>query len=292
MRVKVLVTGAGGMLAQAVLPAFAAAGHEVTGATHAALDVTDREAVRRAIGEQRPQAVLHLASFTHVDRCESERALAFRVNVDGTRHVAEAAAEADALVVAISSDYVFNGEAAAPYHEYDRADPRSVYGASKWEGEQAVRAANPRHQVVRTSWLFGAGGPNFVDTILARARAGQALRVVDDQRGSPTWTGHLAEGLQRLLASGAVGTFHCTNTGDCTWYELAAYALARAGVQTSLERTDTASFPRPARRPSYSVLSPALFEHATGWRMPPWQEGVERHLAATAEPAAARRGNA
>jgi dTDP-4-dehydrorhamnose reductase len=289
---KVLVTGAGGMLARAALPAFAAAGHEVRGLARAELDVTELGAVRRAVTAFRPDAVLHLASFTHVDRCETESDRAFQVNAAGARNVAQAAAEAGAVVVALSSDYVFGGDAATPYREYDAAAPRSVYGASKWAGEQAIREVNPRHQIVRTSWLFGAGGPNFVDTVLGRARAGEALRVVDDQRGSPTWTGHLAEGLVRLLGTGALGTFHCTNRGECTWYDLAAFVLGRAGVPAALARTDTASFPRPARRPAYSVLSPALFEHATAWHMPPWQEGVERHLSQAAEPAAARRGGA
>jgi dTDP-4-dehydrorhamnose reductase len=130
--------------------------------------------------------------------------------------------------------------------------------------------------------LFGPGGPNFVDTILARARAGQGLRVVDDQRGSPTFTRDLAQGLLRLLEAGTFGTYHCTNAGDCTWYDLAVHALACAGLDVPLERTDTASFPRPARRPAYSVLSNGRFERVTGWRMPPWQDAVRRHLEATA----------
>lgn len=277
------------MLARAAVPAFAAAGHEVALHARADLDVTDAEAVRRAVSAYRPEAVLHLAAFTKVDACESDPATAFRVNAEGARNVAHAAADVSAAVIALSTDYVFAGDATSPYREDDPVDPRSVYGASKWAGEQAVREMNPRHQIVRTSWLFGAGGSNFVDTILGRARAGEALRVVDDQRGAPTWTGHLAQGLVRLLASDAWGTFHCTNRGACTWYDLAAYALERAGADAPLARTDTASFPRPARRPAYSVLSPERFEQATGWRMPTWQEGVDAHLAALAEPAAARK---
>ncbi|HET7225719.1 MAG TPA: dTDP-4-dehydrorhamnose reductase [Candidatus Eisenbacteria bacterium] len=276
---RVLATGGGGMLARAAVPAFMGAGHDVLALTKAELDVTDPDAVRRAVRDARPDWVLHLAAFTHVDACETEAWRAFAVNGFGAANVAAAAREAGAGISAISTDYVFPGDAREPYREHDPAAPRSTYGASKWVGEECVRWTNPRHQVVRTSWLFGAGGPNFVDTILAKARAGDALRVVDDQRGSPTWTGHLAEGLLALVARGTPGTYHCTSSGACTWFDLAAYALERAGVRASLERTDTASFPRPARRPAWSVLSAEAFERATGWRMPDWRQGVDRYLA-------------
>jgi len=280
--VRVLVTGAAGMLGQAVMPALAAGGHAALGLDLPELDVTRLESLRGALRDFRPDQVLHLAAFTRVDDCEAQPDEAFRVNGDGARNVALAAAEAGAAVLAVSTDYVFDGTATQPYLESDAARPRSVYGASKWAGEQAVREVHPRHAIVRTSWLFGPGGPNFVDTIVARARAGQPLRVVDDQRGSPTFTGDLAQGLLRLAACGATGTYHCTNTGDCTWYDLAAYVVGRAGLQVPLERTDTASFPRPAKRPAYSVLGNAAFEQKTGWRMPAWRDAVDRHLAATA----------
>jgi dTDP-4-dehydrorhamnose reductase len=277
-----MVTGARGMLGQAVMPALAAAGHEALGLDLPELDVTRPEVVRAAVRDLRPDWVIHLAALARVDDCETLRDEAFRVNGEGSRHVARAAAEAGAALTAISTDYVFDGTATRPYRESDPARPQSVYGASKWAGEQAVREAHPRAAVVRTSWLFGPGGTNFVDTILARARSGAALRVVDDQRGSPTFTHDLARGLLRLAERGATGTFHCTNTGDCTWHELAAYAVARAGLEVTVERTDTASFPRPARRPAYSVLGNEAFERTTGWRMPPWRDAVDRHLALAA----------
>jgi dTDP-4-dehydrorhamnose reductase len=153
-----------------------------------------------------------------------------------------------------------------------------VYGASKWAGEQAVREVHPRHMIVRTSWLYGKGGPNFIDTILKKARAGDSLKVVDDQRGSPTWTRDLAAGLIALAATGQYGTYHITNSGDCTWYDLAAYAIGRAGLQVPLERTTTDAIARPAKRPAYSVLRNQFFEHATGTRMPHWQDAVDRYL--------------
>ncbi len=278
---RVLVTGAAGMLGQAVMPALAAAGHEARGGDLPGLDVTRLEAVTAAAAEFRPDWIVHLAALARVDDCESRRDEAFRVNGLGARNAAMAAAGCGAAVLALSTDYVFDGTAAAPYDEEATAAPVSVYGASKWAGEQAVRAVTERHVVVRTSWLFGPGGPNFVDTIVDRARAGQGLRVVDDQRGSPTFTRDLAQGLLRLLDAGRFGTYHCTNTGDCTWYDLAAHALACAGLDVPLARTDTASFPRPARRPAYSVLANGRFETVTGWRMPPWQDAVRRHLEAT-----------
>jgi len=280
--VRVLVTGAAGMLGQAVMPALTAAGHTALGGDLPELDVTRREPLERAVGDFRPDWVFHLAALTRVDECETRQEEAFRVNALGTRNVALAAAVAGAALLAVSTDYVFDGTATRPYREDDTANPQSVYGASKWAGEQAVRAVLPRHLVVRTSWLFGPGGANFVDTIAARARAGEPLRVVDDQRGSPTFTRDLAEGLLRLVGSGRLGTYHCTNSGACTWYDLAAHVVARAGAGATLERTDTASFPRPAKRPAYSVLGNACFEQATGWRMPPWQDAVDRHLALTA----------
>jgi dTDP-4-dehydrorhamnose reductase len=280
--VRVLVTGAAGMLGQAVMPALAAAGHEARGGDLPELDVTRLEALAAAAGEFRPDWIVHLAALTRVDECESRRDEAFRVNGLGARNAALAAAGCGAALLALSTDYVFDGTATAPYGEETTAAPASIYGASKWAGEQAVRAVTERHAIVRTAWLFGPGGTNFVDTILAKARAGQALRVVDDQRGSPTFTRDLAQGLLRLLDTGRFGTYHCTNSGDCTWYDLAAHALACAGLDVPLERADTALFPRPARRPAYSVLSNGRFEHVTGWRMPPWRDAVRRHLEATA----------
>ena len=277
---RVLVTGAAGMLARAVMPALASAGHTALGLDLPELDVTRLEPLRRAAREFRPDWVFHLAALTKVDECETRREEAFRVNGEGARNAALAALAAGAGLLSLSTDYVFDGRATSPYRESDAAHPQSVYGASKWAGEQAVRESNPRHVIVRTSWLFGPGGINFVDTILSRARAGVPLRVVDDQRGSPTLAGDLAQGLLRLVACERPGTYHCTNSGDCTWYGLAAHALACAGLRTPLERTDTASFPRPAKRPAYSVLGNALFEQVTGWRMPAWQDAVERHVAA------------
>jgi dTDP-4-dehydrorhamnose reductase len=280
--VKVAVTGAGGMLARALLPALAAAGHQTLALAKRDADVTRLDQLRRPLAGFRPDWVVHLAAFTRVDDCESRPDEAYLVNATGTRNAALAALECGASLLALSSDYVFDGTARRPYREYDAIGPRSVYGASKWAGEQAVREIQPRHLIVRSAWLYGAGGTNFVDTMLRKARAGESLRVVDDQRGSPTFTEDLAAGLVRLLASGQLGTFHCTNRGDCTWYELAAHALKRAGLSSPIARTDSATLARPAPRPAYSVLDTRWFEAATGMLLPPWTDAVDRYLGAPA----------
>jgi dTDP-4-dehydrorhamnose reductase len=275
---KALVTGAGGMLAQALLPALERAGWEVLALRKGDADVTRHDALIHPTKMFQPDWIFHLAAFTKVDDCETRADHAFAINGLGSRNAALAAASCGSSILVISTDYVFDGKARAPYREYAAASPRSVYGASKWAGEQAVREIHGRHVVVRTSWLYGKGGTNFVDTILRKARAGESLKVVDDQRGSPTWTLDLAGALIGLAQTAQYGTYHVTNAGDCTWYELAAFALARAGLSVPLERATTAEIARPAPRPCYSVLHNQYYEAVTGARMPAWQDAVERYL--------------
>ena len=275
---KVVVTGAGGMLGRSVMTALAAAGHEAVGLARQDADVTRPETLRHPLKALGPDWVFHLAAFTRVDDCETRADHAHLVNGLGARNVAQAAGEAGAAVLAVSTDYVFAGESTRPYREYDPVGPRSVYGASKLAGEMAVREVTARHIIVRSAWLYGRGGNNFVDTILARARAAEPLRVVDDQRGSPTSTTDLAEALVKLASVGQYGTFHCTNGGDCTWHELAVHILARAGIESKVARIDSLALGRPAPRPGYSVLSNLMFEHVTGHRMAHWQAAVDRYL--------------
>jgi dTDP-4-dehydrorhamnose reductase len=275
----VLVTGAAGMLGAALLPALAAAGHEVLGLDQADGDVTRLEAIERPAREFRPDWIAHLAAWTDVDGCERDEARAFLVNETGSRHAALAAAAAGAGVLAVSTDYVFDGATATPRREFDLPAPLNVYGRSKLAGERAARAANPRTIVVRTAWLYGPGGRNFVDTILAKAAAGEPLRVVDDQRGSPTATTDLAPALAALLALGEPGTFHVTNAGECSWHELACEACRLAGLPVAIGRLSTAELARPARRPAYSVLSNAWFARVTGRTLPHWRDALARHLA-------------
>lgn len=281
---RVVVTGAGGMLGTALLPVLAAAGHEAVGLDRRQADVANLDEVRGALGLARPQWVVHLAALTRVDDCEADAERAHRVNGLGARNVAQAAAELGAPILALSTDYVFPGDAARPYREDDATGPRSAYGASKLAGELGIREVHPRHIIVRTAWLYGRGGTNFVDTLLGRVRAGDPLRVVDDQRGSPTWASDLAPALVRLVAAGRYGTYHCTNSGDCTWHDLAVHVLGRAGIVAPVARIDSATLARPARRPAYSVMSNRSYEHTTGHRMPPWQDAVDRYLGLGAAP--------
>jgi dTDP-4-dehydrorhamnose reductase len=234
------------------------------GLSRSELDVTDAAAVRDALSGA--ELVVNCAAFTDVDGAESDPEAALRVNRDGARNVAEAAAR----VVYLSTDYVFDGSKREPYLESDPTGPLSAYGRSKLEGERATASANPRHFVVRSSWLFGAGGPNFVETMLG---LGPEVRVVDDQVGCPTFTGHLAEALVRLAGTEDFGVHHMAASGSCSWFEFAREIFARAGVETRVEPCTTAEFPRPAPRPAYSVLG-----SERGHRLPTWREGLDAYL--------------
>ena len=284
---RVMVTGAGGLLGHAVVPALRAQGDDVLAFTHRELEVTDGAAFTARAREVKPDWIFHLAAWAKVDDCESDPERAHRVNAEGSRQAAEAAKATGAALLAISSDYVFDGTASAPWREDDPTGPLNVYGASKLAGERAIRAAGVRHLIVRTAWLFGEGGGNFVDSILKRARSGAPLAVVDDQRGSPTYTADLAEGLRRLATTAENGTYHVVNEGTATWHELAAAAVKEAGLATEVGRTTTAALARPARRPAFSALATGKFAAATGWRLPHWSDAVARHVRTSREGRAA-----
>ncbi len=277
---KVMVTGAAGMLGHALVPALRARGHDVLALDLAEADVTDAAALGRHARSFGPAWLAHLAAFTNVDVCESEPEKALLVNGTGTRNAARVAADVGAAVLAVSTDYVFDGMAVTPRREDDATAPVTAYGRSKLAGERAAREANPRHLIVRTAWLYGAGGRNFVDTILSLARAGEPLRIVEDQRGSPTLTVDLAGALATLMDRGERGTFHVTNSGDCTWHDLAVAACEEAGVPAQIGRLSTAELARPARRPAYSVLDTERYTLATGAAMPGWRDALRRYLAA------------
>jgi len=277
--VKVLVTGAGGMLGAAVVPALRRAGHDAIALTRAELDVTDAARVLAATAAARPDWVCHLAAYTDVDGCEAHLDHAMRVNGEGAGNAAAAAREAGAAVLSISTDYVFAGDDPRPRRESDPVGPVSAYGRSKLAGEEAVRAANPRHLIVRTAWLYGRGGKNFVDTIRARALAGTPLAVVDDQRGSPTWTVDLAGALVALMLANASGTFHATNAGDCTWHEFACEICALSGARVEVMRQSSAQLARPAKRPAFSVLDGSKLAQTLGHELPHWRDALARYVA-------------
>jgi len=267
---KLLITGARGMLAQAVRPELEGRGHEVVALDRAALDVGSAAAVDGVIRSLRPDAVIQCAAYTRVDDAETDEAEAHRINAEATSYVAAACRAVGARLVYPSTDYVFDGRADTPYRPDSPTNPINAYGRSKLAGEAAASESGD-YLVVRTSWLYGAGGRNFVSTILERARRGDALRVVADQRGSPTWTGTLALIIAELLERRAPsGIYHATNSGETTWYHLALEAIRLAGVETTIEPVTTAEFPRPAARPAYSVLdcsaTAAVVGEIAGWR--------------------------
>jgi dTDP-4-dehydrorhamnose reductase len=262
------------MLARAVQHEFLARGHEVDALDRAALDITDPEAVDAALHALRPDTVIQCAAYTRVDDAEREESEAHRVNAEATRHLARACRMVGARLVYPGTDYAFDGRAAVPYHPTAPTNPLGAYGRSKLAGEAAAREAG-EYLVVRTSWLYGAGGRNFVSTILERAGRGEALRVVDDQRGSPTWTGSLAWIVAELLERRAPpGIYHATNQGETTWYGLAREALRQAGVAAEIRPVTTAEFPRPAPRPQYSALDSSDTIAGVG-ETPGWREALD-----------------
>ncbi len=274
---RLLVTGAGGMLGRAVVEAATRLGHDVHAATRADLDVTDAAGARSAVLGARPQAVINCAAYTDVDGAEADWVNAEAVNCTGAGNVAAAAAKAGASVVHVSTDYVFDGSKREPWLESDPTGPLGVYGETKLGGEHAVAAATSKHAIVRTAWLFGAGGKNFVDTMLGLGVQRDEVAVVTDQVGCPTWTGHLARALVELAERpDETGIHHIAGSGSCSWNELALELFDRAGIDCRVRPASSEQFPRPARRPAYSVLGT---DRARPLVLPPWQEGVAAYLA-------------
>lgn len=280
MSLRVAVTGADGMLGRELVRQAGERAHACTPWNRAACDVTDADAVQRAITAARPEVVIHAAAWTDVDGCESDPARAFRVNGRGTAHVAHACRDVGARLVMVSTDYVFPGDQSDPYRENDAPGPISVYGWSKLMGEEAVRELGPAGTVARTAWVYADHGTNFLRTMLRLGRERDEISVVDDQRGSPTFAADLAVGLLDLAAlPSASGVFHLTNSGSTTWYGFAKHALALAGLPVRVQPTTTDQFPRPARRPANSVLANARLASLGLRPLPPWEDGVGRCLA-------------
>lgn len=251
----VVLLGSSGMLGQELISACPElAKRMVAFADSTALDVTDEAAVRAALVPLKPAIIINATAYTNVDGAESDRDQAARVNGDGPGILARIAVEQGALLVHYSTDYVFNGEGRRPYAVTDPTDPVNWYGATKLAGEVAIRRSGCRHLIIRTSWLYAPHGRNFVQTILQHAAAKPELRVVMDQRGRPTLAADLAEMTCRLIHRGAEGTFHATNSGDCSWFEFAEAIVDEAGLACRVLPIETNEFPRPARRPRFSVL--------------------------------------
>ena len=273
---KVLVTGAGGMLGRDVMLAAANAGHDVVGFGHTELDVAAAATVEAKLEAERPDVVINCAAWTDVDDAEESEDEAMAVNGIGAGNVAAAAAARGASVVYISSDYVFDGAKGSPYVETDQPAPLSAYGRTKLAGEEATAAANKRHFIVRSSWLFGIAGGNFVETMLRLAADHGEVLVVRDQIGSPTYTWHLAHGIVRLIEGVEFGIHHMAAAGSCSWYDFAREIFDQAKIECKVLSATTEMLGRPAPRPPYSALA-SQREHAIG--LPSWQDGLAGYLA-------------
>ena len=276
---QVLTTGAGGQLGTELVAAFRSGGYDVVAATRDRLDVADRDQVVGAITSLRPDLVVHAAAWTAVDDCEADPDRAWRVNTLGARHVADGCRRVASHLCLISTDYVFDGASATPYQEWDRTGPLNVYGRSKEAAEQEVLGLDPGAAVVRTSWLAGAVGPNFVRTMLTRAEGDGEVRVVDDQCGCPTFARDLAEGLLRLVSARVPGLYHMTNQEPTTWWGLARATFSLAGADEGrVIPISTAELrpARPARRPANSVLDNTALRLAGLPLLPDHHDGLAR----------------
>jgi dTDP-4-dehydrorhamnose reductase len=272
---KVLILGATGLLGKALVREWT--GDEVRAMGSRDLDIRDSAKVSDVVGKFRPDWIVLAAAYTDVDGCESHSELAFSVNRDGAVNVADAAREAGAKIVFLSSDYVFDGKKTAPYEVDDKRNPQSVYGHSKAEAEIRLLEILPNCCIARTSWVFGIGGRCFPDTILRLATNRPALDVVNDQRGCPTFTVDLSRAIIQLCRKNASGIVHVTNAGDCSWFEFAQEIITGSGLATEVRPVSSQQMSRPAPRPAYSVLS-ATSLRGYGIEMPEWKDALDRYL--------------
>lgn len=274
----VVVLGAGGMLATALVEALEEQEHHYVALSEQALDITFEGRVATILKGLNPRVVINAAGFTDVDGAENNKEIAFEVNGIGAGNVANVATSINATVIYISTDYVFNGNSDSPYLPDDKVNPINVYGASKLKGEKLVRKKNDDHLIVRTSWLYGPKGKNFVTTMLDLGRTHSSIDIVADQTGSPTYTRHLAAAIINLIHRQVKGTCHLTNVGQCTWNEFAREIFLQRGIQVDVRSVTTEAFPRPASRPRYSVLDCTITYQYLGKPLPSWQVALEHYL--------------
>lgn len=276
---RILVTGAGGLLGGEVLRRLDARGHPSIACDRRMLDITDAARAREVVLRSAPDAIIHCAAFTNVDAAESDPTLAFSVNEAGTANLARAAAEAGARFVCVSTDYVFDGEATQPYTPDAPTNPLNAYGKSKLAGEQAAQLAGD-WLVARVSWVYGRGGSNFGSRLLERARTGETIRAFTDLCSVPTWVGSAADTLLRLLENEAPsGIYHANNAGAASWYEFACAALALADLDAAVEPTSIADVDLPATRPRYSAMDVSATERVAG-AIPDWRSALASAVAA------------
>lgn len=270
----ILVVGSKGMLGQELMGLL---GSAARGVDVGEIDITDLESVQRVLVTLKPRVVVNAAAYTDVDGCETQAELALQVNGEGVAHLAMITKEIGAKLVQVSTDYVFNGGKGTPYQEDDAPAPLSIYGESKLAGEMNAKF-NPDHLIVRTQWLYGHAGKNFVETMLKLAEERSELTVVDDQIGSPTWTRDLALAIQALLEKNCCGTYHAANTGFVSWNGFAKAIFRLAGKDITVSPMTTAQLNRPAARPLYSTLDCGKLQQDTGLVLEPWQDALKRYL--------------
>lgn len=275
---RIMVTGAAGQLGSAVVRELTARKMDVRGVTRQDFDLTDGGAVISAVQAYRPDAIIHCAAYTAVDRAESEPDLCMAVGGMGTLHLVRAALNAGAKLMYISTDYVFSGGGEEPHETNAPTQPLNVYGLSKLQGEEAVRSLMQRYFIVRTSWVFGPGGHNFVATMRRLGREKTAVRVVSDQVGSPTYTADIARLLADMIVTERYGIYHAANEGECSFAELAEEVMRLTGSACRVERISSGQYPAAARRPKNSRLSKRSLDRAGFARLPHWRDALKRHL--------------
>jgi dTDP-4-dehydrorhamnose reductase len=272
---RVTIFGATGLLGKDLIRQWQ--GNELVGLGSKDVDIRDANRVREVVDQSRPDWIVLAAAYTNVDNCESHPELAFAVNRDGPVHVAHVAKRVGAKLLFLSSDYVFDGKKTTPYEAEDTRNPQSVYGRSKAEAEVRLLEVLPEACIARTSWLFGAGGKCFPDTILKLAASRPSLDVVSDQRGDPTYSVDLAAAIIELCRKNAAGIIHVSNAGDCSWFEFAREIVKAAGLSADVRPVSSEQMARPAPRPAYSVLSSKSLQQY-GIEMPTWQDALQRYL--------------
>lgn len=279
---KILVVGCNGQLGHDMLQRAQREGHDSSGTDYPDVDIADQSSVEAMLARHEPRVVINCAAYTAVDNCEREPQKAFEVNDTGVANLARAAVSANARVVHISTDYVFDGTKVEPYTEEDEPNPRTVYGRSKLAGEQNLAQICPNHQTFRIAWLYGAHGANFAKSIVKHARRlgsqGSPLRVVGDQRGTPTCTLDVCRQVLAMIESDTTGLFHCTAEGACSWYDFARLIVSGCGIDVEVIPCTTEEFPRPAPRPANSVLANNRLNGLGRNLMPQWEEGFTNFL--------------
>ncbi|MBB6447267.1 dTDP-4-dehydrorhamnose reductase [Bacillus benzoevorans] len=274
----VLVTGVNGQLGHDVVKELSAKGHQPHGTDRDDFDLTNEEAVHAYVKKINPDAIIHCAAFTAVDKAESKEETAYNVNALGTKYLAEAAKALDAKMIYISTDYVFNGNNSEPYEADQKTDPIGAYGRTKLAGEEFLKAALEKYFIVRTAWVYGLNGHNFVKTMLRLGKERGELGVVSDQIGSPTYTVDLAKLLVEMVDTDKYGVYHATNSGICSWYEFAVEIFNQAGLEVKVNPLTTDQYPTPAKRPKYSVLSKKKLEEQGFTPLRDWKEALSAYL--------------